>query len=281
MESRQPEIYGAVIITLIAATSALVLRLIARRMKKLALWFDDYLAIVAWGLELGLGLHLDDLHISFDLADHYRELFQFILEHAYTVSIAGSQLSILALYWRAFGPALESRMGIVIIAACSISWFLCRLIQENVLKSLLLFSQDDVCGHYIRRNVQRRLLARDGPGAMVRSRDQPQYHYWRLTVGSTDAPACLPLMRPFFQRFGCCIERKPSATSQGQDSYEMTKLPGAARALVQTLEDMDITHPYRRGSERYRWMGGRFYWARPGRIRWQALAATHPSLPVP
>ncbi|KAK8115766.1 hypothetical protein PG984_012268 [Apiospora sp. TS-2023a] len=139
MESRQPEVYGAVTITLVAATTALVLRIIARRMKKMALWFDDYLAMVAWAaalaydigtyiwLDLGLGLHLDDLHISFKLADHYRELFQFILEHAYTVSIAGSQLSLLALYWRAFGPALDSRMCIVIIAACSFSWFLSRI----------------------------------------------------------------------------------------------------------------------------------------------------------
>ncbi|KAK7991458.1 hypothetical protein PG988_000252 [Apiospora saccharicola] len=139
MESRQPEVYGAVTITLVAATTALVLRIIARRMKKLALWFDDYLAMVAWAaalaydigtyiwLNLGLGLHLDDLHISYDLADHYRELFQFILEQAYTVSIAGSQLSLLALYWRAFGPALDSRMSIVIIASCSFSWFLSRI----------------------------------------------------------------------------------------------------------------------------------------------------------
>lgn len=52
MESRQPEVYGAVTITLVAATAALVLRIIARRMKKLALWFDDYLAMVAWVSEV-------------------------------------------------------------------------------------------------------------------------------------------------------------------------------------------------------------------------------------
>lgn len=79
------------------------------------------------GLDLGLGLHLEDLHIGFELADHYRELFQFILEQAYTVSIAGAQLSLLALYWRAFGPALDSRMGIIMIATCSVSWFICRV----------------------------------------------------------------------------------------------------------------------------------------------------------
>ena len=48
MESRQPEIYVAVTVTLIASTTALILRLVARRWKKLALWFDDYLAIIAW-----------------------------------------------------------------------------------------------------------------------------------------------------------------------------------------------------------------------------------------
>ncbi|KAK8023472.1 hypothetical protein PG991_006711, partial [Apiospora marii] len=138
MESRQPEVYAAVTITLVAATAALVLRIIARKMKKLALWFDDYLVVFAWvaalaydiatyiWLDLGLGLHIHDLNMAVDLANHYRELFQFIMEQAYTVSIAGSQLSLLALYWRAFGPALDSRMGIVVIAACSISWFLSR-----------------------------------------------------------------------------------------------------------------------------------------------------------
>lgn len=60
-------------------------------------------------------------------ASYYRELFQFILEQAYSVSIASSQLSLLALYWRAFGPILETRVAVGIMAMCSSAWFLCRV----------------------------------------------------------------------------------------------------------------------------------------------------------
>jgi hypothetical protein len=47
MESRQPNIYASVGITGIAALLALCLRLLARRLTKISLWVDDYLAICA------------------------------------------------------------------------------------------------------------------------------------------------------------------------------------------------------------------------------------------
>ncbi|KAK8045450.1 hypothetical protein PG993_005474 [Apiospora rasikravindrae] len=354
MASRQPEIYGAVTITLIASTSALILRLIARRMKRLTLWFDDYLAIVAWAaalaydigtyiwLEIGLGLHLDDLHISFEPADHYRELFQFILEQAYTISIAGSQLSLLALYWRAFGPALESRMCIVMIAACSVMWFLCRVgvtitllsapgsrefwciwpltlwrgqlfivtFQCNPPEAKWSYSvKGDNCpvdtGKFFLATVTAHLILdvllmilpaceymsiTDDPVAWFQltadvlrantktpssfvgeNQHNSSFPIWMrmMSVGITYDPqsrdvfwvetdpalwsaveinlsvitACLPLMRPLFQRMGCCVDRKAERASQRQDSYEMTKLPSGSRATVQNLEDAAMGYP--------------------------------------
>lgn len=57
--SRQINAYACLIITFSAATITLVLRLIARKITKVSLWIDDYLAMLAWlsaaswfGLEL-------------------------------------------------------------------------------------------------------------------------------------------------------------------------------------------------------------------------------------
>ncbi|KAK8120876.1 hypothetical protein PG999_004996 [Apiospora kogelbergensis] len=347
MESRQPEIYVAVTVTLIASTTALILRLVARRWKKLALWFDDYLAIIAWGcpaqaaaLAYDIGAYICELAPSrtyemtpapkakrrpHELAGHYRELFQFLLEQAYTVSIAASQLSLLALYWRAFGPVAENRIFIVTFQCnppeakwsysaaaaknCPIDtgkFFLATVTTHLIIDvllmllpawqirklrlpllekisitalflfgcvySVLLFSQDDVCGNRVRRNLQRRVLARDGPGNVVRSRDQPKYCYrWAILIlplyefmglepDSGPNSACLPLMRPLFQRLGCCMDRKASAASQRQDSYEMTKLPSTARAVVQTLENVTIGHPTQGPGTRAASVNDRTFW---------------------
>ncbi|KAM0082180.1 hypothetical protein ACKRZS_005677 [Fusarium odoratissimum] len=47
MAGLQPDIYAAISITWAAASLALGLRLKARRMTKMNLWFDDYFAIIA------------------------------------------------------------------------------------------------------------------------------------------------------------------------------------------------------------------------------------------
>ncbi|KAK6845920.1 hypothetical protein PG987_001108 [Apiospora arundinis] len=330
MESRQAEIYGAVTITFIASTSALVLRLIARRSKKLTLWYDDYLAIVAWAaalaydigtfiwLELGLGLHLGNLRIPDSLADHYRELFQFILEQAYTVSIAGSQLSLLALYWRAFGPVAESRVCILIIATCSIIWFLCRIFivtfQCNPPEAKWSYSVEaNNCpidtGKFFLATVSTHLvidvLLMILPAWQIRKLHLPLLEkisitalfffgcvvcfssakmmsagitydaqspdvFWLETdpamwsaveINLSVVTACLPLMRPLFQRLGCCMERKASSAASARNgSYEMTKLPSAARAMVQTLEDANIDHPTRPPVGRAVSVDGRTFW---------------------
>jgi hypothetical protein len=47
MAGLQPDIYAAISITWVAAFLALGLRLKARRMTKMNLWFDDYFAVIA------------------------------------------------------------------------------------------------------------------------------------------------------------------------------------------------------------------------------------------
>lgn len=48
MADLQPNIYAAVSITLFAALTALILRLKARRITKISLWYDDYFTVVAF-----------------------------------------------------------------------------------------------------------------------------------------------------------------------------------------------------------------------------------------
>jgi hypothetical protein len=46
--SRQTHAYACLAITFAAATITIILRLIARRLTKVSLWLDDYLAIAAY-----------------------------------------------------------------------------------------------------------------------------------------------------------------------------------------------------------------------------------------
>lgn len=48
METRQPGFWAAALTTYIAALTAFVLRIVARRLKGLTLFFDDYLALAAF-----------------------------------------------------------------------------------------------------------------------------------------------------------------------------------------------------------------------------------------
>lgn len=48
MANRQPEIIVAVTVTFGAATIILALRVVARKLRKVTLWLDDWLAVLAW-----------------------------------------------------------------------------------------------------------------------------------------------------------------------------------------------------------------------------------------
>ncbi|KAG5772258.1 hypothetical protein H9Q72_001515 [Fusarium xylarioides] len=81
MAGLQPDIYAAISITWVAAFLALSLRLKARRMTKMNLWFDDYFAMIALvGLAralLGINERVLTIHHSF--------LYQATVPSRYTV----------------------------------------------------------------------------------------------------------------------------------------------------------------------------------------------------
>ncbi|KAG5785906.1 hypothetical protein H9Q73_000487 [Fusarium xylarioides] len=84
MAGLQPDIYAAISITWVAAFLALSLRLKARRMTKMNLWFDDYFAMIALvGLAralLGINERVLTIHHSF--------LYQATVPSRYTGRIA-------------------------------------------------------------------------------------------------------------------------------------------------------------------------------------------------
>ncbi|RSM19461.1 hypothetical protein CDV31_001621 [Fusarium ambrosium] len=135
MVGLQDNVYIAILVTWTAATIALLLRLKARRMTRMKLWFDDYLACVAWVLVSGynsvtifwaarymLGQSLSGIQDE-ARADMIQEKSRFLLwvtELLYAGSIAASKLAILSFYWRIFRYTSIRIPILVLIAAVSI-----------------------------------------------------------------------------------------------------------------------------------------------------------------
>ncbi|KAH8673330.1 hypothetical protein BX600DRAFT_432961 [Xylariales sp. PMI_506] len=137
MQSKQPDVYAAVGITLGAATVALVLRLIARRTTHVPLWWDDYMCMIAYlfgvafaGVMLawtqtGLGLHINDVDMDYSDLLPISLFYCFLVELLYAASLAFSKFAILAFYWRMFSTS-PIKMPIIIIAVASLLWLLVR-----------------------------------------------------------------------------------------------------------------------------------------------------------
>ncbi|KAF5560213.1 integral membrane protein [Fusarium napiforme] len=159
MAGLQPDIYTAISITWVAAFLALGLRLKARRMTKMNLWFDDYFAIIALFVAvlcikllfrhnllyattsnsdrsrlLRLGTHSYKLGQSIlTIADPTEanriqdrsRLLLWICELLYASSIAFCKLSILCFYWRVFQYTSIRYAIIVLLVAVSI-WITIR-----------------------------------------------------------------------------------------------------------------------------------------------------------
>ncbi|KAK8038295.1 hypothetical protein PG994_015062 [Apiospora phragmitis] len=117
MATKQLEIVIALGVTFSLATCAFGLRLPARRITKVALWWDDYccmggyLFATAWGVLIllwvsnGLGRHIDTVRDPEDVALRTAKLFNFFLQLAFTYSITLIKFAILAFYWRVFMQA--------------------------------------------------------------------------------------------------------------------------------------------------------------------------------
>ncbi|KAH6983707.1 integral membrane protein [Ilyonectria destructans] len=131
-ESLLPNVYVCISINLFLALLVLGLRLYARILKKVQLWYDDYLAILAlmsalaydatafFLINYGLGLHLPDLPVSVEEAQYYQALIQEVQEHTYSIAIGAAQLSLLALYWRLFNTNISMRLPILILTGFTI-----------------------------------------------------------------------------------------------------------------------------------------------------------------
>ncbi|KAF5700373.1 integral membrane protein [Fusarium globosum] len=140
MAGLQPDIYAAISITWVAAFLALSLRLKARRMTKMSLWFDDYFAIIALFIpalcdkllfrhdilyKLGQSiLTIADPTEANRIQDRSR-LLLWICELLYASSIAFCKLSILCFYWRVFQYTSIRYAIITLLVAVSI-WITIR-----------------------------------------------------------------------------------------------------------------------------------------------------------
>ncbi|KAI1033749.1 hypothetical protein LB503_011132 [Fusarium chuoi] len=150
MAGLQPDIYAAISITWVAAFLALSLRLKARRMTKMSVWFDDYFAIIALvGLALSLlkiNAHVLTVNSSSSWTHSYKlgqsiltiadpteanriqdrsRLLLWICELLYASSIAFCKLSILCFYWRVFRYTSIRYAIIILLVAVSI-WITIR-----------------------------------------------------------------------------------------------------------------------------------------------------------
>ncbi|CAM1500530.1 Fc.00g096920.m01.CDS01 [Cosmosporella sp. VM-42] len=138
-ESIQSDVYASVLITLIPAILCFGLRFYARSIKKVPLWYDDWLAVVGlvaalgynasvfFMLHYGMGLHLPDLSITYEKALYYSSVNDIIQEMTYTIGIGATQLSLLALYWRLFRTATSAKTSIFLITAFTVIWLIVRI----------------------------------------------------------------------------------------------------------------------------------------------------------
>ncbi|KAM5347530.1 hypothetical protein ACJ41O_007354 [Fusarium nematophilum] len=108
MESKQTDIQVVVFITFAAATILMGLRLLSRRLKRIALGWDDYFAICCYAMA-----------IAWVIIIPYSELL-------YAFSLFFAKLSILTLYWRMF-HVTNIRLPIQILFVCSCIWIIFRI----------------------------------------------------------------------------------------------------------------------------------------------------------
>ncbi|KAH8622073.1 hypothetical protein IG631_23179 [Alternaria alternata] len=147
----------AMTITFGVATILLICRIVSRRMTNVALWLDDYFAMVSWvaaalycgfalycsttflqaakyqhtdscstgALVMGLGHVKADIPHPAEEVDEYARFGLFMAEFLYAWSLGMSKLAILCFYWRLFSVS-NIRPGIYILGACTIVWLTIR-----------------------------------------------------------------------------------------------------------------------------------------------------------
>ncbi|CAJ2504221.1 Uu.00g116150.m01.CDS01 [Anthostomella pinea] len=141
MESKQPAIWAVIFVTLIPATICISWRLLARRLTRVELWWDDWAAIacylmgVAWvaitiiWLNEGLGLHIHDVKdMTVERALYRSKQLLYIIELFYAFALFFGKVSILFFYWRMF-RVTNIKLAIQILMGCSCAWIIIRTIM--------------------------------------------------------------------------------------------------------------------------------------------------------
>ncbi|KAG5756968.1 hypothetical protein H9Q72_006984 [Fusarium xylarioides] len=126
------------IITYSVATTLLVCRLISRRLTHVALWWDDFFAMMSWisaslyfsftiywAVDMGLGHAKSEVPLPAATVEEYARKGLFIAEFTYAMSLGFSKLAILGFYWRLFSVS-NIRMGIRILQGCTVIWLTIR-----------------------------------------------------------------------------------------------------------------------------------------------------------
>ncbi|KAF2868051.1 hypothetical protein BDV95DRAFT_610466 [Massariosphaeria phaeospora] len=137
MSSRPFRAYVCLVITFTAAFLALAFRLLARRLTKLPLWWDDYLAILAflwavsfsgvdlWLLQIGMGKKLADIPIEAEVVLQKGRMIFFWAQITYSYSLGFAKLAILAFYWRIFSTS-NIKLPIKVLSAATVIWLIIR-----------------------------------------------------------------------------------------------------------------------------------------------------------
>ncbi|KAJ4252476.1 hypothetical protein NW762_011077 [Fusarium torreyae] len=128
----------AMFITFSIATILLVCRLVSRKITNVALWWDDYFAMISWtaaalyfgfaiywAVKMGLGHVKADVPQPPEKVEEYARFGLFMAEFLYAMSLGFSKLAILGFYWRLFSVS-NIRMGIYILQGCTVIWLTVR-----------------------------------------------------------------------------------------------------------------------------------------------------------
>ncbi|KAL6352497.1 hypothetical protein LRP88_14264 [Fusarium phalaenopsidis] len=136
--SKQPDLWAAELVTFVAATIFLILRLFSRRLTRIRLWWDDYFALMCYTMALGwlvivpiwiqngFGLHIWDIkHLTKEKALFQTKLLLYIAELMYASALFFAKASILSFYWRMF-RVTNIKLPIQILFTCAVIWIIIR-----------------------------------------------------------------------------------------------------------------------------------------------------------
>ncbi|KAF6225737.1 hypothetical protein HO133_009739 [Letharia lupina] len=138
-QSLQPNIYAACIVVTLAATSAVALRLLCRRLAKAYLWWDDWMIVAALtrGSTEAMAIHLfckgEFFYDETNRPAGYRidkEQSLIATQTIYFCAQALVKVSILLLYHRLFGVVEWFRIALCVAGALTIMWWIAAILDS-------------------------------------------------------------------------------------------------------------------------------------------------------